>query len=102
MPAAYSFALSSADIQTVSKDAHLGSCFVLSENEGRFTITSDGDLYWMLAGPQAFVEDALGVSVEVQLQTFSKNVDLYADAGLLVQQRLATAQAVAIAACTRF
>ena len=98
-PAAHSFALSAADIQALSKNAYLGSCFVLAENEGCFAITSDGDLYWMLAGPQAFVETVLGVSIEAQLQVFNKNVGLYAGAGSLAGQRLAIAQAVAIAAC---
>lgn len=98
-PAAHRFALSSIGFQALSKDAYLGSCFVLAEDESRFAVTSDGDLYWMLAGPRTFVEAALGVSVETQLQTFSRVIKAYAKNGSLAGQRLAAAQTVAVVAC---
>ncbi len=96
-PAAHRFTLSATGFTALSKDAYLGSCFVLAEDESRFAVTSDGDLYWMLAGPQTFVEAALGVSVETQLQTFSRVVRAYD--GSLAGQRLAAVQMVAVAAC---
>ena len=95
-PAAHRFVLSSTGFTALSKDAYLGSCFVLAEDESRFAVTSDGDLYWMLAGPQTFVEAALGVSVKTQLQIFSRVVKAYD--GSLAGQRLATVQTVAVAA----
>lgn len=96
-PAAHRFAVSATGFTALSKDAYLGSCFVLVEDESRFSVTSDGDLYWMLAGPQTFVEAALGMSVETQLQNFSRLVKAYA--GSLAGQRLAAAQLDAVAAC---
>lgn len=98
-PAAHRFALSSTGFQALSKDAYLGSCFVLAEEESRFAVTSDGDLYWMLAGPRAFVETALGVSIAEQLHKFGKLAEAYATNGSLAGQRLAAVQAVAVASC---
>lgn len=99
VPTANHVALSPAGLEAVSKDVCIGSCFVLVEALDRFAVTSDGDLYCMLAGPRPFVEAALGTTVEAQLLAFGKNVEDYGASGARFGSILRAVQAVAVAAC---
>ena len=98
-PGAHRFALSAAGFVALSKEAYIGSCYLLADDRGGFAVTSDGDLYWMLAGPRMFVEAAIGRSIEAELQAFGRNADAYGGPATKVGQTLHAAQSVAIASC---
>lgn len=68
---------SEKSIKNLTKGEYIGSCYIIVEDLSRFVITSDGDLYWMLAGPRRFVEEVIGHSIEVQLNIFEKSVATY-------------------------
>jgi len=64
-------------IEELRNDIYLGSCYVLIEAQGRFAVATDGDMYWMLAGPRDFVEAALGCRIETQSIRFRAVVEAY-------------------------
>jgi hypothetical protein len=96
-PATHRFAISARAFQFLSKDAYIGSCFVLAETAGGFALASDGDLYWMVAGPIGFVEHAAGQPIGDALTRFGRTALSYGNT--VAGSRLAEVQAVALAAC---
>ncbi len=90
--ASHRLPLTADAIQSVTRDAYLGSCYVLGEEADGFAVASDGDLYWMLAGPRNFVEASIGHSVAAQLSAFDKLVASYNPHESLAGKRLAAAQ----------
>ena len=90
--ASYQHRLTDIDIKSVTKNAYLGSCYVIVEESLQFAVASDGDLYWMLAGPQAFVEASIDCSVKMQLSAFDAVVASYNSHKSLAGERLAIVQ----------
>ena len=92
---AWRLPLTPAGLRTVAKDVLIGSGFVIGEMSNRFAVASSGDLYWALAGDPAFVEAAVGQTLQAQLDEFESSVAAYSSAGSLAGPRLAAVQAVA-------
>ena len=76
------FDVSTRAFQTVSKTLYIGSCFVMSEAGGGFALASDGDLYWMVAGPAAFVERAAALPIDEAVARFGAFAANYASTTL--------------------
>ena len=98
---AYHLPLTPAGLRTVAKEVLIGSGFVIGEMSTRFAVASDGDLYWALAGDPAFVEAAVGQTLQAQLDEFERVVTAYnsgsdpQDRWRLAGSILAAVQAVA-------
>ena len=75
--AAYHLPLTPEGLETVARDVLIGSGFVIGEMSTRFAVASDGDLYWALAGDPAFVEAAVGQTLQAQLDKFERVVTAY-------------------------
>ena len=98
-PGAHRFVPSAPEFVAMSKGAYIGSCSLLMDDAEGYAATSDGDLYWMLAGPRAFVEEAIGRSVEAEMEAFGRSVDAYGGEATIAGRVLCAAQSVAAAAC---
>lgn len=56
-PLAYGSDFSCDSIEGVSREKLFGSGFFMNELSSHFAVASDGDLYWILAGPIGFIQD---------------------------------------------
>lgn len=87
--------MTASDLESLRWDHFIGSCYVTIETMGRFAIATDGDAYWMLAGPLAFVEAAIGCPIAIQVERFQQVVAAYSrDPASILGARLSTVLSV--------
>ena len=90
--------LEAETIEKLTREVCLGSCFLLVEDDQRFAIASDGDLYWMIAGDRRFVEAAIGNTIERQIEIFGEVARKYSEGSSLAGPRLTAVHTATIAA----